>query len=196
MDHEAAQRFEAWLAERGINGKRRLVRGSPEAILVSKFAPGFAARLHEALDRVPELHDVVAIRERYAAIPSGTPRVEAWRLAVESLLAALGAERGLTRDQLSEVQAGVDSVAGLLDSVLWSGPAVDAAWTPLPAEATAYEEAVARMDDESSIFTRFYGEFEGSPVYNHCPGAQVARRLMEQAWSLVTAPAMLPTARK
>jgi hypothetical protein len=186
MDQQSAQRFEAWLAERGFEGERRRVRESPDGILVSKFGPGFAARLHDALDRVPELHDANGLAARYAATPAGTPRVEAWRLAVESLLAALGRERGLSRDQLSEVQAGVDSVAGLMDSVLWTSPTLGTEWTPSPAEASAYEEALDRMDDESSIFTRFYGEFEGTPVYNHCPGAQVARRLMGQAWAVVT----------
>ena len=44
MEQQTAQRFEAWLAERGIEGERRRVRESPEGILVSKFAPGFARR--------------------------------------------------------------------------------------------------------------------------------------------------------
>jgi hypothetical protein len=138
MDQQSAQRFEAWLAERGFEGERRRVRESPDGILVSKFGPGFAARLHDALDRVPELHDANGLAARYAATPAGTPRVEAWRLAVESLLAALGRERGLSRDQLSEVQAGVDSVAGLMDSVLWTSPTLGTEWTPSPAEASAY----------------------------------------------------------
>ena len=51
---------------------------------------------------------------------------------------------------------------------------------------TAYAEALARMDDDSSIFTRYYGDFEGRRVENHCPGARVARRLIAQAWGICT----------
>ena len=184
MDTSTNARFEAWLRERGIEGSRRIVRQSESALLVSKFGPGFAARLHEAIDRVPELFDPSVISAGYRLNDSATPRVEAWRLAVKGLLADLGPKRGLDPDQLAEIRAGTDSVAALLDSALWSGPTVGAAWTPSESERTAYREALARMDDESSIFTRYYGEFEGRRVENHCPGSQVARRLFQQAWEI------------
>lgn len=179
------ERFEAWLRECGIEGTRRIVRVSGDSILVSKLEPGFAARLHDAIDRVPELFDDPAVAVRYAAAPPETTRVEAWRLVVNGLLAELGPPRGLDANQLAEIRAGTDSVAALLDSVLWTAPAVDAAWSPSEAERGAYADALARMDDDSSIFTRYYGEFEGRRVENHCPGAQVARRLFQQAWGVV-----------
>ena len=177
--------FVDWLAERGIEG-RRLVRESGDAILVSKFEPGFAARLYEALDRVPELFDEAAVRRRYSALPPETSRVEAWRLAINALLADLGPARGLDPDQLAEIRAGTDSVAALLDSCLWTAPTVGSDWQPSTAEREACADALARMEDESSIFTRYYGEFEGKRVENHCPGTPVARKLFAQAWAIVS----------
>ena len=41
------------------------------------------------------------------------------------------------------------------------------------------------MADESSIFTRYCGDFEGEGVGNHCPGAEVARQLFGQGWGMV-----------
>jgi hypothetical protein len=176
--------FEAWLREQGIEGPRRIARESNDAILVSKFEPGFAARLYAALERVPELFDAGCIAARYGAQPGTTPRVEAWRRAVNALLDDLGPGRGLDRDQLAEIRAGTDSVAALLDSVLWTCPLLGAEWQPSPAECEARADALARMDDESSIFTRYYGDFEGKRVENHCPGAPVARRLFAQGWEI------------
>ena len=186
MDTATTARFDAWLRERGIEGSRRIVRESETAILVSKFEPGFAARLHEAIDRVPELFDPSVLASRYGLSNPSATRVEAWRRTVEDLLAELGPARGLDPDQLAEIRAGTDSVAALLDSALWSGPTLSADWTPSEPEQTAFREALARMDDDSSIFTRYYGEFEGRRVENHCPGSQIARRLFQQAWQICT----------
>ncbi len=177
--------FAAWLQTRGIETPRRIVRASETVILVSKFKPGFAARLLDAVDLVPELFDAEVIRGGYLA-RSGVSRVEAWRLSVATLLDELGPPRGLDRDQLAEIRAGTDSVAALLDSALWSGPLVGDDWSPSAAERDSYADALARMDDNSSIFTRYYGDFEGRRVENHCPGAQVARRLIAQAWDICT----------
>jgi hypothetical protein len=179
------QQFAAWLRTRGIETPRRIVRASESVILVSKFEPGFAARLLDAVDRVPEIFDVDVVRLGYLA-RDGEPRVEAWRLAVAALLDELGPPRGLDRDQLAEIRAGTDSVAALLDSALWTSPAVGDGWAPSAAERDAYADALARMDDDSSIFTRYYGDFDGRRVENHCPGAQVARRLIAQAWDICT----------
>lgn len=186
MEQDAAVQFETWLRERGIEGRRRVARESGDAILVSKFDAGFAARLYQALDRLPELFDSGEVRARFEAVPAGTSRTEAWRLAVNGMLDELGPSRGLDRTQLAEIRAGTDSVAALLDSVLWSGPAVGGDWTPSASEREALADALARMDDDSSIFTRHYGEFEGRRVENHCPGAEVARRLFAQAWDITT----------
>lgn len=183
--HMDEQQFAAWLQTRGIETPRRIVRASESVILVSKFEPGFAARLLDAVDCIPELFDAEVIRRGYLARP-GEPRVEAWRLSVAALLDQLGPPRGLDRDQLAEIRAGTDSVAALLDSALWSGPTVGDDWAPSAAELDAYADALARMDDDSSIFTRYYGDFDGRRVENHCPGAQVARRLIAQAWAICT----------
>lgn len=163
------------------------MRETEEAILVSKFEAGFAARLHDAVDRLPELFDEAAVSARYRAARPDTTRTEAWRTGVEAMLAELARGRGLDRDQLAEIQAGVDSVAGLLDSVLWSGPTVGTPWNANDSERAAFQEAKARMNEEDGMFTRFYGMFEGARVENHCPGAQVARRLFDQAWNICTA---------
>ena len=175
-------RFAAWLRETGIESPRRIAREGNGVILVSKFEEGFAARLPEALDRVPELFDATFVRSRYAALAQGTPRTEAWRLALAGILAALGPDRGIDRDQASEIQAGIDSVAALLDACLWSTPVLGAAWQPSAAELEARDEALGRMDAEPGMFTRYYGDFEGSRVENHCPGAPFARRWFAQAW--------------
>jgi hypothetical protein len=190
VDEATVARFDKWLEEHGIAGGRRVARITNDAVLVSKFEPGFAARLYQALDHVPELFDAACVRARYAAQPAETPRVEAWRLAVNALLDDTGPARGLDRDQLAEIRAGTDSVAALLDSVLWSGPRVSDAWAPSAAELEARNDALTKMDDDSSIFTRYYGEFEGRRVENHCPGAAVARRLFAQAWETVTGKAV------
>ncbi len=185
MDEAEHARFERWLLDRGITEPRRVSRESADVILVSKFEPGFAARLHEAIDRLPELFDAIRIHDRYAA-KRGLSRVEAWRVSVAEMLSEFGPGRGLDHDQLAEIRAGTDSVAALLDSALWSGPTVGDGWRPSAAEERAYAEALARMDDDSSIFTRYYGDFEGRRVENHCPGARVARRLIAQAWGICT----------
>lgn len=176
--------FKQWLVERGVDSPRRIVRETDDAILVSKFEPGFAARLYQALDLIPELFDAPCIEACYRIQRPATPRVEAWRLAINALLDDLGTARGLDRDQLAEIRAGTDSVAALLDSVLWTAPRLGAEWVPSEPERQAYADALARMDDESSIFTRYYGESDGRRVENHCPGAPVARRLFEQAWRI------------
>jgi len=187
VDAATRARFEEWLRAMGIEGYRRVARQGPEGILVSKFEAGFAARLHDAVDRVPELFDDALVAKRCERVPTGTTRVEAWRLAVEGLLRDIGSERGLDATQRAEIQAGVDSVAALLDSVLWTTPVVGVHWQVSVAEREAFDDANRRMDDERGLFTRYYGEFEGLRVENHCPGAQVARRLFAQAWAASTA---------
>ena len=179
-------RLQAWFESQGVQGTRRLVRESEHAIVVSKFEPGFAPRLFEALDRIPELFDHQTVQARYGQAGSGVNRVEAWRNAINGILVEIGPQRGLDADQVAEIRAGTDSVAALLDSVLWSGPLVGSSWLPAGAELEARDDAIGRMNDESSIFTRYYGDFEGKRVENHCPGARVARRLFAQAWEICT----------
>ena len=192
--HDRSAQFEDWLRTLGIEGSRRIVREASGVILVSKFEPGFAAHLHEAIDALPEMFDIEQVTERYRLATCGTLRPEAWRIAIQMLLADTGPFRGLDRDQLAEIQAGIDSVAALLDSLLWTGPKTGVEWRPSEAERQAYADALARMDAESGIFSRYYGEFEGVRVENHCPGAQVARRLFTQAWTVCTGNSITPEA--
>ena len=57
-------------------------------------------------------------------------------------------------------------------------------FAPGPGELEAYADARARMAGDAPIFTRYYGEFRGLPVVNHCPGAPIARRLLAEGWQL------------
>lgn len=177
-----------WLRDvAGIAEPRRVVRRSPTAILVSKFDEGFAARLHETIDRLSEMFDDGLVAARFAELAASEPerlRAETWRLAVNSILSDSAARQGLHPDAVAEVRAGVDSVAALLDAILWTGPVARRPHAPEPSEVEAYRDTRARMDGERGLFTRYYGSFEGVPVENHCPGSQVARRLFAQAWTI------------
>lgn len=192
--HSASTEFERsvldWLRrERGIEEARRLVRVDEAEALVSKFEPGFAARLHALLRLTPDLFDeasVVARTERaMAATPDGT-RLDAWHTAMHEALAEAGERHAVPDPRLAEVRTGVDSVRAVLDSVLWSGPRCGDAYTPRPGEVQAYREASLAMEDGRDVFTRYYGMFDGRAVRNHCPGAASARVLLAQAWRAVT----------
>ncbi|GAB4324406.1 MAG: hypothetical protein Kow0010_06330 [Dehalococcoidia bacterium] len=186
------QDLNGWLrSERGIAERRRIARLDDSTILVSKFEPGFASRLHEVLDRLPELFDPAIVRvwfgRQAATLPASTSRVGCWHAAMLALLAELGAERGIGIVEQAQVEAGIDSVAALLDAVLWTGPALDADDpSPTPGERAACRDAIERLHVDSGIFTRAYGRFEGRDVVNHCPGAPFARRLFAQAWEICT----------
>lgn len=177
-----------WLRDvAGVAESRRVVRRSPASILVSKFDEGFAARLHESIDHLPEMFDDALVAARFAGFAALDPdrlRAETWRLAVNSILGDGAAREGLHPDAVAEVRAGVDSVAALLDSILWTSPVAGRPHAPEPSEAEAYHDTRARMDAERGLFTRYYGSFDGVPVENHCPGSQVARRLFAQAWAI------------
>jgi len=173
----------------GIDGFRRVVRRGPSGILVSKFQEGFAARLHETVDALPGMfdHDIVASRfAGFAAADPARGRTESWRLAINAVIDEAAKTRGLARDAVAEVLAGVDSVAAILDTILWTSPAGPEARAPEPSEVAARDDILARMNADRGLFTRHYGMFEGVPVENHCPGAQVARRLFGQGWTICT----------
>lgn len=185
-------RLNAWLRlERGIGEPRRIARIDDATILVSKFEPGFAARLHDVLDQLPELFDAPVVARWFArqanTLPASTARVACWHAAMLALLRELGEARGIGPMEQAMVEAGIDSVAALLDTVLWTGPTLEAAdLAPAPAEVAAYCDAWERLYADSGIFTRAYGRFEGRDVVNHCPGAPFARRLLDQAWEICT----------
>lgn len=181
-----------WLRDTaGVLERRRVVRRSESSILISKFDEGFAARLHETIDRLPVLFDGAAVAERFEVLVRDDPamtRAEGWRRAIRALIREAADPQGLHPDAVAEVCAGVDSVAALVDTILWTGPSGPVARPPEPPEMEAYRDTRARMDAEPGIFTRYYGSFEGVPVENHCPGSQVARRLFAQAWAICTCP--------
>ncbi len=179
-----------WLrTERGIEESRRLVRVDETEALVSKFEPGFAARLHELLRRVPDLFDeaaVVANTERTMASMPEESRVTAWHTAMHQALAEAGERHAVADLRLAEVRTGVDSVRAVLEAVLWSEPICGDEYVPEPGEIQAYLEGLEALEDGRDIFTRYYGTFDGRAVRNHCPGAAFARVLLSQAWRAVT----------
>ncbi len=195
MTTEADQGFERalldWLrVELGVEEPRRLVRDTGDEALVSKFEAGFAARMHALLDDLPELFDEAQVLARYEAaalaLPADTPRVDAWHGAMHAAVAEAGARLGIPDLRLAEVRAGVDSVRAILEAVLWSGPLVGDAYAPRTGEIEAYREALAQLADGRDLFTRYYGEFRGRAVQNHCPGAAFARRFLAQGWQACT----------
>lgn len=190
MDAERLERFAAWLRDvAGIDEPRRVVRADASGILVSKFEEGFAARLLAAVDELRDAFDPATVSARYERAGRETPgiaRVDCWAVAVRSLLVDAQEAGRITAEQRAEVEAGVDSVAALMSSILWTSPVFGDELPPKSSEIAAYREALESMNAENSLFTRFYGEFEGVRVVNHCPGSRVARSLLEQAWRITT----------
>ena len=181
------QRLNAWLAELGIEGHRRIVRRTPSTTLVSKFEPGFAQALIARLENFPGLFDLADVRAYYARLAESAPnetRAATWHRASLELLAEHAGKHSLEPRDVAEVEAGIDSVAALLDSVLFTGPIAGSDAAISEAEAAAYAEVLERMDAESSLFTRNYGYFDDTLVVNHCPGSRFARQLFEQAWTI------------
>ena len=182
----------AWLVDaHGVDRPRRIVRADAERMLVSKFEPGFAARLHELLELMPELFDeaaVVAAYDEHARMaPPGTLRTAAWHAAMHARLRAAGDRHAIPDLRQAEVRTGIDSVYAVLDSVLWTAPRVgDGGYSPAPGEIAAYRDGLDRLAPERDLFTRHYGLFEGRDVVNHCPGASFARAMLAHAWRACT----------
>ncbi|MEO9255367.1 MAG: hypothetical protein ABI305_07510 [Tepidiformaceae bacterium] len=190
----AADGFEArlqeWLSELpGVTGERRVVRHDATRVLLSKFEPGFAPRLFEALERVPQLVSEPTVRRAYTELARerpGAPRVALWHEAIVGLLESHSGAANLGPNPMAEIQAGLDSVAAVMDSVLWSTPLAGDSYTVAAGEIDAFRDVLADAESDGGIFTRFYGTFEGRSVLNHCPAAQIARGLLAQAWSICT----------
>lgn len=185
------RRFAEWLRSLGLPGEgRRFVRANDREILVSKVEEGLAARLYQTLDLLGDTL-VAASAARYASLAAATPeatRVSLWQAAVMGVVEDAAARASLPGSAAQEMRVGVESVAALLDAVLWTAPAAGADYVPARGEQAAYDDALARMSETNSLFTRYYGEFEGKPVVNHCPGVAIARLLLSSAWELCTAP--------
>ncbi len=186
----AEDRLRRWLAhEHGLAGSRRLAHASDDRLIVSKFPPGFGARVGEVIERLalldaPDPLEAAAV-ERARRFPRES-RVENWRRAACDLVHERAAARGLTDEDAELITAGLDSVAALMRAVLWSDPVAGEPYAPAPAEREAYRDALARAQGSSDIFTRHYGAFEGRAVVAYCPGASSARAFLESAWRACT----------
>lgn len=180
-----------WLRhDLGIEDRpRRVVRVDGQRVLVSKFEPGFAARLHELVERMPEVFDERAVLDAYereaAAAPQAS-RVATWHRALHRLVAAAGEREGIDEMRLAEVRTGIDSVYAVLQSVLWSDPLVGDEYEPGAGEVEAYRDGLSALEPSRDLFTRTYGVFDGRLVQNHCPGAHLARTMLAQAWRSCT----------
>ncbi len=183
-------RLRRWLAtEHGIAEPRRLAREDDDSLLVSKFPPGFIARVGETVERLELLADpdplATATADRARRFPR-EPRVEGWRAAARDFVRERAANRGLTEEDAELVTAGIESVAALMHAVLWSEPLAGDPYEPAEAERDAWRDALVRTEGAGDIFTRHYGAFEGRAVVAHCPGAPYARALLESAWRACT----------
>lgn len=184
------ERLRRWLAsEHVIADPRRLAREDEDRLLVSKFPPGFIARVGETVERLGILADPDPLAAATAARASRHPRdsrVENWRAAACDLVRERAAERGLSGEDAELVIAGIESVAALMQAVLWSDPVAGEPFEPAAAERDAWRDALVRTEGSGDIFTRHYGAFEGRAVVAHCPGAPHARALLESAWRACT----------
>jgi len=193
MEHDAALDVAVplWLErEVGVDRPRRVVRVDEREILVSKFEPGFAAQLHRLLDDMPEVLNEAHVLEAYQRaaldLPADTPRVDAWHAAMHDALRAAGERLALEDSRLAEVRVGIDSVRAVLEACIWSQPRVGDDYSPRSGEVQAYRDGLAALQDDRDIFTRYYGEFDGVPVRNHCPGSAFARRMLAHGWTAIT----------
>jgi hypothetical protein len=171
--------FDDWLTDRlGPGHGRRAVHVRSDRVLVSKVEPGLPLRVLEAVERLPDLFEPEQLRSR---MPAGCAPVEAWHRASRAVIERAVEAGALTGPERAEVLAGLDSVAALLDACLWTATG-QPGWQPSAAELSALTELEQRLASGSvSLFTRYYGDFEGRRVENHCPGAAIARRLLAAA---------------
>ena len=191
VDPELSRAVAEWLErEVGVDRPRRVVRADDREILVSKFEPGFAAQLHRLLDALPELFDEPRVIESYQRmaheLPADTPRVDAWHAAMHAALRSAGERLSIDDSRLAEVRVGVDSVRAVLEACIWTQPRVGDDYTPRSGEVDAYRDGLAALQDERDVFTRYYGDFDGVPVRNHCPGSAFARRMLAHGWTAIT----------
>ncbi len=179
--------LDVWLAERGVEGARRVVAADARRIVVSKTPEGFAERLFQALDAIGDALADDRIAAAMAALSQpGRTRVDVWEAAVIRCVAEEAANLGLPPSVAEEVRFGVESVAALLRAVLWRDLPGEGAHEPSPAERAAFRDLVESLTGDGRRFTRVYGVFDGRPVVAHCPGARLARTLLAQGWRLCT----------
>jgi hypothetical protein len=184
----------SWLHDEvGLAEYRRIVRQSEEAIVISKFEPGFSQELFALVDLLPELFDDAVVAAEYARVRlaclragESPQRTAVWRKASEAVLDRLCAERGIDARRRMVVLPGIESVQAVIDSILWSAPSIADCYEPHRGEIEAYSEFESGVG-ERDLFTRYYGHLDGRRVENYCPGAPFGRRLVAQAWRICTA---------
>ena len=184
-------RMQRWLEQvQGITAPRRLAHADEVRLLVSRFAPGFAARVGEVLMHIGLLDDgeglIVAAYDIRAGLEPRSLRVDVWCAATSEVARDRAQALGLSEEDAGLLVAGIESVAAVLNAVLWSGPLAGQAYVPEGSECDAYREALIGADPASGLFTRQYGTFEGRAVVSHCPGAPYARVLLAAAWRACT----------
>jgi hypothetical protein len=85
------------------------------------------------------------------------------------------------------VLPGIESVQAILDTILWTAPAIADDYNPNRGEVEAYKDfECGNLGAGRDPFTRYYGQLDGRRVENYCPGAQFGRRLVAQAWKICT----------
>ena len=188
---ELQERMQVWFRETlEIEEDRRIARLDDESILASKLPPGAAGLVHEVVDKLPEIVNSAAVQAAYesraAELPPDAPRVQAWHQGLTLLLRATALERGIPDVERDLIQPGIDSVGGVMDTVLWTQPSVGAEYEPINAERSAFLDATERIDGGRDVFTRVFGVFENRHVLNVCPGASFARTMLDQAWQACT----------
>jgi hypothetical protein len=183
--------LDVWLAERGVEGARRVVAVDDRRILLSKTPEGFAERLFEAVEAMEDALRDEQVAAAMAALSAPTrSRVDAWEAAVMRCVADQAAKLGLPATVVEEVRFGVESVAALLRAVSWRDLPGDRPVQPTPAERAAFRDLWESIAGDGKRFTRVYGVFDGRVVVAHCPGARLARTLLAQGWHLCTGDAV------
>ena len=184
------EKFEKWLKVHAeINEWRRIVRVEEETILVSKFKEDFAHTLHKSISQIPEFLELNIIKMQYqnsAIVNKNIHRTKNWYQAINTVVNSHQSKIILNKSRIAEIQAGIDSVYSILETILWTNPKIMDTYQPHEGEIIAYEDMLESMGKNTGIFTKYYGNYEGHKVVNYCPGATIAKTMLMQAWEVCT----------
>jgi hypothetical protein len=184
------EKFENWLKFHAqINEWRRIVRVDEETILVSKFKEDFSHALHTSISQIPDLLELNVIKMQYqnsAIISKDIQRTKNWYNAITAFVDSYQNKLKMDTNRIAEIQAGIDSVYSILETILWTNPKVMDIYKPHEGEIIAYKEILKSMEDNPGIFSKYYGNYEDHKVVNYCPGATIAKTMLTQAWEVCT----------
>ena len=184
------EHFKKWLRlEAEINDWRRIVRVDDTTILISKFEEDFARNLHQSISQIPELLKLPIIKMQYtnsAMKNNNIERTKNWYHAVSYIIDSSLNKTNIDNNRVIEIQAGIDSIYSILETILWTSPKTMDTYKPHEGEITAYEDLLKSMENSHDIFTKYYGNYENRKVVNHCPGAIIAKTLITHAWEVCT----------